>query len=71
MSAWQPMDSAPRDGRFILAYYNGGNWHWSTDNVNCNVVVVAYRSGQDGWNWRTFRTHEFRESDLDRWAPIP
>jgi hypothetical protein len=59
---WKPMETAHRDGRYILALY--------TNNLFLEPVVVYY-NGDDGiYPWSSYGT-AFPESRLVAWDEMP
>jgi len=66
-SKWQPIETAPRDGRFILARYNGGNWIYPVDPKNVYVRCVRW----DSRCWREWGPSAFNDKDLSEWSFIP
>lgn len=68
------MINAPRDGKFILAYYGGDNWIYKIDPIGVNWVVVYYNEAigdPNRHNWRQWGHGSFREVDLVGWIPLP
>lgn len=61
MSAWQPIDTAPKDGTWVLAYSPNGNWRrisWGKNRFN-----EACWTSVDWWF--------FEREEFTHWMPLP
>jgi len=67
MSEWQPIATAPKDGRVILVRYNGGNWSYGPDQQNIVVKSVVWRNGC----WREWGPGSYDDCHLSHWHPVP
>lgn len=70
---WQPIESAPKDGTFILvvgiSYNDPSRGHYfdvvcwrEEENEFCSETDGSYRTEDSGWETRCFLTH---------WMPLP
>ena len=57
MSEWQPIETAPKDGTFFLAY----------DGIECNIPFVCYWALD---NWR-FHGKDQWKMHPELWMPLP
>ena len=70
MSAWQPIETAPKDGTWILVY--------EPHNYEPEVHIVRWAES-DGWpNGKTWLTEEYgggpdghSATDATHWMPLP
>lgn len=60
---WQPMESAPRDGRSILACD-------ATTMDSCQVVGFDDR-GENGFVWCADDAGHYHEKAFSHWMPLP
>ncbi len=60
MSEWKPIDSAPKDGTWILACEPGGEW----------ARVSWGRTTSGSLTWCSARYH-FRDGLFTHWQPLP
>ena len=66
----------PREGKYVLGRYSGGNWHDSEDQDNVICVVVKRIKGEAKDNnkvpykWDTFGPGSFFGQDISHWMPI-
>ena len=70
MSEWQPIDTAPKDGRTVIVYQPGYSWRYPSPR-HAEEVAIAYwrqpgnpeRAPEWIWGTRIYRpTH---------WMPLP
>ena len=72
---WQPIESAPKDGRCVLAY-----WNWKDDDVDEHFISIAYWNGSE-WEdvhngiyeygkWEENGSESFVH-DITHWMPLP
>lgn len=59
MSDWNPIDTAPKDGKWILVCKPGMKEAW----------MVRWRSGKRVQHWET--SHSFIGFQPTLWAPLP
>lgn len=81
MSEW--IDCAvelPPPNRYVVGFYNGGNWRDSDDQCNVNSVVVKRVMVEPGqycpnnkrdFRYKTFGPHNFFGQDISHWTPLP
>lgn len=61
--AWQPIKTAPRDGRWITVV-------WRSQFFDAPCCATAHFDKQ--WDsWYLGGNHRMRDDELDLWAPIP
>lgn len=67
MSSWQPIDTAPRDGNYILACVDHPNFY-----APCAIVWASYHpnaKGKEGW--RTSHICGNKMDHVTHWMPLP
>jgi hypothetical protein len=64
---WQPIDTAPKDGRVIVVRHNRGTWNYPKDQKNICCVCVFW----NGHTWHQFGPDSFPDSQLTHWMPLP
>ena len=62
-SSWQPIDTAPRDGRWI-------NVVWRSQFLDAPCCATA-RYDKHLNSWLLGGNHTLRDDEIDLWAPIP
>ncbi len=67
MSDWQPMSSAPRDGRRILLC----RVSLTSRELSKAVVIGHFFSRPYGRNWQVESGQYLREESLGGWMPLP
>jgi hypothetical protein len=58
-SGWQPIDTAPKDGSYVMAY-----------GPNNRFQIVAWEAGEYGLGWHD-NNGEGLYKDLTHWQPLP
>ena len=63
MSEWQSIETAPKDGTYILAWSPFGYGH----------VVVAFddKATMPGWSWRTLNRTSYSLTTFTHWILLP
>lgn len=64
MLDWQPGNTAPRDGRFILISHNRGTWVFPNDPARVTCVVVFWMDG----SFHAFGPDSFSPESIEMWA---
>lgn len=59
---WQPIETAPKDGQYVLVCNKGGAWiaHWK------EIAVSGYRFDQP---WRSCMLNCWHIAEAERYAP--
>lgn len=63
---WQTIDSAPRDGQFLVY----GSYHYPGDKNPTEYISIVERSGDPAWPWATSEGNVAREA-FTHWQPLP
>ncbi len=63
MNEWQPIETAPKDGKKILAYVDGENWTGCT--------ILKYHIPSKEWSCSEDDERGFYESSILGWMPLP
>jgi hypothetical protein len=66
MQGWQPIATAPRDGRAILVYIPGSVGHAVRQDV-----IAVYWSGWSGGRWETAWSGAKLMARPTHWMPLP
>jgi hypothetical protein len=62
MSEWQPIETAPKDGRQILAWdARATDWY----------LVVSWNDANGHWGWTTADGLGYHDQTLTHWMPLP
>ena len=63
MSEWQPIESAPKDGAYILAYWHNefGKWYG----------VLVWSPDYEGWAVEPHFEPISEENTITHWMPLP
>ena len=64
---WQPIETAPKDGKVIVVRHNRGTWLYPKDQANICCVCVFW----DGGRWNQFGPDSFNENTITHWMPLP
>ena len=72
---WQPIETAPKDGRWILLYANNRQF----EKYRCSIAVAkwhtwnGYGADEIGWYVSDENCHEFTREvhDPTHWMPLP
>jgi hypothetical protein len=67
MTGWQPIETAPKDGRVIVVRHNRGTWIYEPDQGNISCVCVFWSHGR----FKQFGPDAFDENQLTYWMPLP
>lgn len=63
MSAWQPIETAPKDGTRILGYASSGHgWYY--------MVVVQYNA-EEARPWLEADGEGYHRYNVTHWMPLP
>jgi hypothetical protein len=61
---WKPIETAPKDGRFILAYFDASFFYASKFDVVC-------WNGWGGGVWRDSSGFNCVSTEPSHWMPLP
>lgn len=64
---WQPIETAPKDGRVIVIRHNRGTWRYREDPGNICCVCVYWSSDR----WEQFGPDSFDPKSVTHWMPLP
>jgi hypothetical protein len=67
MTEWQPIKTAPKDGRVIVVRHNRGTWIYEKDQGNICCVCVFW----GGRDFQEFGPDSFKVKELTHWMPLP
>jgi len=68
MSEWQPIGTAPKDGRFIIGVWEGFNLHNPVDSdEDFQPSMVWFHNG----NWKTMSHGVWDCQEPEYWTPMP
>lgn len=63
MSEWQPIETAPRDGRDDIILFD--------TNSGTSIVASWDQDALDAWCWMTLDGPHYHEDAFTHWMPLP
>ena len=63
---WRPIETAPRDGRTVLAYFPAQAGHAARQDV-----IAVYWTGWGGGRWETAWSGAKLNAKPSHWMPLP